>query len=363
MANHQFQSIPLSAVESQWEVLFNQFDKNSDGNVSVKELHQALKRGAGDHYNVPPKCVAAIAHAADRDQNGYISFREFLNLMENDPVAKSLTTSVFNKYIHYTIVPRGLPRLRTSGLDRTDGDYEDEYSCNPPALCMILVSLVEIFIFTWDVVKLQTTESIRGPMASTFIFNPHRRREAWRFLTYMFVHVGQTHLIVNLIVQILLGVPLEMVHRGWRVVAIYLSGVVAGSLATSVTDPSVYLAGASGGVYALITAHVATIIINWSEMEFGIYQLLIFSVLIFFDTGSSIYNRYFVETDNQIGYTAHLAGAMAGLLVGVYTLRNLNVRPWEKRLSWICFTIYIILMGTAMIWNFVIPEYFSKEQY
>lgn len=71
----------------------------------------------------------------------------------------------------------------------------------------------------------------------------------------------QTHLIVNLIVQILLGVPLEMVHRGWRVVLIYFSGVLAGSLATSIVDPTVYLAGASGGVYALITAHVATIII------------------------------------------------------------------------------------------------------
>lgn len=71
----------------------------------------------------------------------------------------------------------------------------------------------------------------------------------------------QTHLTVNLIVQILLGIPLEMVHRGWRVVLIYLSGVFAGSLATSVSDPAVYLAGASGGVYALITAHVATIII------------------------------------------------------------------------------------------------------
>lgn len=66
---------------------------------------------------------------------------------------------------------------------------------------------------------------------------------------------------VNLIVQLLLGIPLEMVHRGWRVLLIYLSGVLAGSLATSITDPSVYLAGASGGVYALITAHVATIII------------------------------------------------------------------------------------------------------
>lgn len=40
----------------------------------------------------------------------------------------------------------------------------------------------------------------------------------------------------------------------------YLAGVAAGSLATSLTDPKVYLAGASGGVYALIAAHIATII-------------------------------------------------------------------------------------------------------
>lgn len=86
-----------------------------------------------------------------------------------------------------------------------------------------------------------------------------------KFLKYSFNLLlfifRQTHLTVNLIVQLLLGVPLEMVHRGWRVLLIYFSGVLAGSLATSVTDPSVYLAGASGGVYALITAHIATIII------------------------------------------------------------------------------------------------------
>jgi len=64
--------------------------------------------------------------------------------MEEEPIAKSLTTNLFNKYIHYTIVPRSPPRLRTAGVDRTDGDYEDEYSCNPPALCMVIVSLVEV---------------------------------------------------------------------------------------------------------------------------------------------------------------------------------------------------------------------------
>jgi Rhomboid family. len=68
------------------------------------------------------------------------------------------------------------------------------------------------------------------------------------------------HLVVNLLVQLLLGVPLEMVHHWWRVLIVYIAGVVAGSLGTSLTDPFVRLAGASGGVYAVLLAHIATII-------------------------------------------------------------------------------------------------------
>lgn len=78
--------------------------------------------------------------------------------------------------------------------------------------------------------------------------------------------------MVNIMVQILLGIPLEMVHRWWRVLLVYLAGVIAGSLATSLSDPYVYLAGASGGVYALITAHIATIIMVSFENKIVNYQ-------------------------------------------------------------------------------------------
>jgi hypothetical protein len=36
---------------------------------------------------------------------------------------------------------------------------------------------------------------------------------------------------------------------------------VAGSLGASISDPFSYLAGASGGVYALISAHLASVVI------------------------------------------------------------------------------------------------------
>lgn len=68
------------------------------------------------------------------------------------------------------------------------------------------------------------------------------------------------HIVMNLLVQIFLGVALELVHCWWRVALVYLAGVLAGSMGTSIFSPRVFLAGASGGVYALITAHIATII-------------------------------------------------------------------------------------------------------
>ena len=40
--------------------------------------------------------------------------------------------------------------------------------------------------------------------------------------------------------------------------AVYIAGVLSGSLATSLTDPGVYLAGASGGVYALLVCVTST---------------------------------------------------------------------------------------------------------
>lgn len=168
------------------------------------------------------------------------------------------------------------------------------------------------------------------------------------------------HITMNLIVQIFLGVALELVHSWWRVALVYLAGVLAGSMGTSITSPNIFLAGASGGVYALITAHVATIIMNWHEMEYAIIQLFVFLIFITTDVGSSIY-RSITDVNDQIGYMAHLSGALAGLLVGIGVLRNLKVRPWEKKLWWFAVTVYSVLMLTGICIHIFNPSHFPPK--
>lgn len=95
-----------------------------------------------------------------------------------------------------------------------------------------------------------------------------------------------------------------MVHGSIRIGCVYLAGVLAGSLGitklqhilfflmcnlykttfvvvvgTSVFDPDVYLVGASGGVYALLAAHLANVMLNYNNMQYGIVKLA--AILIF----------------------------------------------------------------------------------
>ena len=43
---------------------------------------------------------------------------------------------------------------------------------------------------------------IQGPL----IFNPNKKEEVWRYLTYMFVHSGYFHITFNVLIQVSCGV-------------------------------------------------------------------------------------------------------------------------------------------------------------
>ncbi|XP_070267722.1 rhomboid-related protein 1 isoform X4 [Myotis yumanensis] len=110
-------------------------------------------------------------------------------------------------------------------------------------------------------------------MKSPLVYHPGHRARAWRFLTYMFMHVGLEQLGFNALLQLMIGVPLEMVHGLLRISLLYLAGVLAGSLTVSITDMRAPVVGGSGGVYALCSAHLANVVMNWAGMRCP-YKLL-----------------------------------------------------------------------------------------
>jgi len=187
----------------------------------------------------------------------------------------------------------------------------------------------------------------------------------------------------NMIMQLLVGVFLEMEQEDWkgsfRVMAVYFSGVIAGSLGTSIVNPNTYVAGASGGIYALIAAHLSTMILNWKEDNAikirkvihkpmtKIIRIIFISFLTIHDFAIAIYETYVLKKDSQTGYIGHLCGAIAGILVGFFILKNRRVLPWESTVQWICFTIFAICVTFGIIWNatanYFVDDYFRAPKY
>ncbi|KAK7074092.1 Rhomboid-related protein 2 [Halocaridina rubra] len=335
-------------------------DPDRSGKISCSKLKERILHSeAAD--NVPNSVIIQLLRKADENADGYIDFDEFQIL--EDTVDGVLTPRRYKKkdmvsHAALAVVPRS---ERT--LDKRS--YIEAYSCCPPPIIMILAALAEFvtFVYYWVDMDQPMTASGPAPTYSPLIYNPFRRYECWRYITYALIHSGYMHLITNLIVQTFLGIILEMVHGWWRVGVIYLAGVFFGSLAHSITSPKSYLAGASGGVYAIQYAHLGNMIMNWSEMQYRWLQLVLILLISTWDFGYAIYDTYFSSTPSNTGHMAHFGGAIAGILVGIYILRNLEEKKWEKYCWWVAFTVFFILVGIGIILNIAlpVPEFFPDN--
>ncbi|XP_013794437.1 protein rhomboid-like [Limulus polyphemus] len=231
--------------------------------------------------------------------------------------------------------------------------YADHYTCCPPPLFILIITLIELGFFTYYTVTMgEITTTGPVPIDSLFIYRPDKRVEVWRFVFYMVLHAGWIHLLFNLLVQVMVGLPLEMVHGSLRIGTVYMAGVLAGSLGTSVFDTDVYLVGASGGVYALLAAHLANVLLNYNQMEFGLVRLFGIFVIASADVGFAIYDRYAAEQQGPpVSYVAHLTGALAGLTIGLLVLKNFEQKLHEQLLWWIALGVYAACTLFAVLFN------------
>ena len=341
-----------------WKPVFDSLDVDHDGKIPLDEFKRNLKTGNQHLQDLPPDVVDGILERADWDYNRYLTYDEFLTLLHARELAH-LHPRIHQlvRYAAVAVVPRNQRQTVVSS-------YLDHYNCLPPPIFMLLISVIEIAVFVYYCVDMKEF-SATGPVPfdSILIYNPRKRYQGWRYLSYALVHAGFLHLMFNVLVQLILGIPLEMVHKGWRVALVYLAGVAAGSLGASISDPKSFLAGASGGVYALIAAHLSNVIINFKEMEFGCFRLLALIVFGTTDVGVAVYDRYVSPRNNRTSYAAHLAGAVAGLLVGILVLRNLKVRKHEIIIGWVSMVIFILLLGSAVLFNILNSDYFEPFEY
>ncbi|CAL4096204.1 unnamed protein product [Meganyctiphanes norvegica] len=231
--------------------------------------------------------------------------------------------------------------------------YLDRYKCYPPPLFIIFTSILQVMMFVYYTLVVTSSEEL---LSSPLIYRPDKRSELWRFATYGTLHAGWIHLSFNILVQVLVGLPLEMVHGSLRIGFLYLVGIIAGSLGTSVFDADVYLVGASGGVYALLAAHLANVLINYNIMQFACLRLLAVAFVATTDIGFAVYECFTgVMIGLPVSYIAHFTGVLSGVTLGIVILKNFSQNTHDQLLWWISLGTFTACLFFAIIFNILHP--------
>ena len=131
----------------------------------------------------------------------------------------------------------------------------------PVPLTAVLVG-INVLVFIAMVVK---GASVTQPTADQILrwganFGPLTLTgQWWRLLTAMFVHIGLVHLALNMWCLWELGLLAEYLYGPKTFLALYLMSGLAASIVSLARNPLVVTAGASGAIFGLAGALIATL--------------------------------------------------------------------------------------------------------
>ena len=140
--------------------------------------------------------------------------------------------------------------------------------------------------------------------------------QAHRFITAAWLHSGWIHVLGNIIVIALAGVPLEQRMGPRRWMAIYIIGLLGGNIAWTLVHPDSWTPalGASGAAFGILGAYMAC----WPEDRIEFPMLFFIRpwpvwMIAAFRLGLEVYNMYQIEIgtmEDRIAHMAHLGGFM-----------------------------------------------------
>ncbi|XP_018394283.1 PREDICTED: protein rhomboid-like [Cyphomyrmex costatus] len=130
------------------------------------------------------------------------------------------------------------------------------------------------------------------------------------------MHIRRASRISSTTTKITISLELQVEQGRIGVATIYLGGGVCGVLGASLLQPSLYLVGASTGIYALLTSHLANLYLCHGELRYAGWRLGAVLLLAGADIASLPIPA--LLGCGRVGWAAHVAGALAGPLLAVF---------------------------------------------
>jgi rhomboid protease GluP len=165
--------------------------------------------------------------------------------------------------------------------------------------------------------------------------------QPWRLLTCMFLHIGLLHIFFNMWCLWDLGAMCEGLYGHWTFALVYLISGIGGSLASVWWRPVGVSAGASGAIFGIVGALIASHYLGEFSAPMLVVRSRLRSVLVF-----AGYALIFGAASGRTDNAAHIGGLATGLVLGALIAR-LSPEPSILRRLSIIFFVGLILLGTG----------------
>src|ERR1051326_2437908 len=187
-----------------------------------------------------------------------------------------------------------------------------------PVTFGLLVLIFGAYIVEWfSGINVPTSDLARtqilydlGGITST-LFQDHAY---WRALAAMFLHVNVLHLATNTFSLWQLGTLYEQMFGSRRLFLTYFATGLLGSFASAKMLPANAVGvGASGAIFGILGSFIFSILLSphWRREKFLFGQLVFWAV-------ANLLLPYYVPNIDQ---SAHIAGLVSGLILGLYPTR------------------------------------------
>ncbi|MCF6515123.1 rhomboid family intramembrane serine protease [Lactobacillus sp. S2-2] len=167
--------------------------------------------------------------------------------------------------------------------------------------------------------------------------------EWWRLITPIFIHIGITHLILNLVTIYFIGIIIEREFGHFKYLLIFIISGILGNL-TSLSFTSGLSAGASTSIFGLF----GSFFMVYESYKENTYIRNTAKSFFYFLAFNFIYDLFIPGID----LWGHIGGIIAGFLISyVVGLKEINKKIRIKRLisTFVLIAVIIILLKVSFL--------------
>lgn len=196
-----------------------------------------------------------------------------------------------------------------------------------PAVNALVLVICAVFGATY-LPRFSSDSSMSELYVNTYIYGMLRgdnvfHGEAWRLLSYLFLHGGLSHLIMNVLCLVWFGRYVENIYGSRRFLLIFFGAGVLSGVAHMVLTPEIPAVGASGAIFGVFGAGAAATIrlkdvlpASIRKSELTSMALMAITQILF----DQLVNWLFQSSGDgdavRIAAYAHIGGMISGFILG-----------------------------------------------